>query len=100
MQECKIKKLEEAKILKDETINEIKRDSKRKTAMIIILIIASLIICFGNMKLSIDYEALKQEKEAYEDLVEMQKSMIADLEENCDKLYIELENERAGGNIE
>lgn len=94
----KIKNLEEVRMLENKTLNEIKRDSNKQIAMIIILLIISLITCFGNMKLSIDYEALKQEKEAYEDLAEMQKSMIADLEENCNKLYIELENEKDGGN--
>ena len=76
------------------TIEEIKRDLKIQTILLIIAFILVLVICFGNIKLSIDYEALKQEKEAYEDLTEMQNSMIADLEENCNKLYIELENEK------
>lgn len=98
MQECKIKTLEEAKILKDKTLNEITRDFKIQSILITILAILAIIVCFGNMKQTIDYEELKQEKEAYEDLVEMQKSMIVDLEENCNKLYIELENERDGFN--
>lgn len=80
------------------TIEEIKRDLKIQTILLIIAFILALIICFKAMQLSIDYEALKQEKEAYEDLAEMQNSMIADLEENCNKLYIELENERDGFN--
>ena len=95
MKELKSKSLEEAEILKDKTLSEIKRDFKIETALITILVILALIICFNAMKLSIDYEELKQEKEAYEDLAEMQKSMIADLEENCNKLYIDLEEYRS-----
>lgn len=76
------------------TIEEIKRDLKIQTILLIIAFILASVICFKAMKLSIDYEELKQEKEAYEYLAEMHKSMIADLEENCNKLYIELENEK------
>lgn len=95
MKELKIKSLEEAEILKDKTLSEIKRDFKIETALITILVILALIICFKAMELSIDYEELKQEKETYKDLAEMQNSMIADLEENCNKLYIDLEEYRS-----
>ena len=91
MKELKIKSLEEAEILKDKTLSEIKRDFKIETVLITILVVLALIICFKAMELSINYEALKQEKETYKDLAQMQNSMIADLEENCNKLYIELE---------
>ena len=55
-------------------------------------------VCFKSMKLAIDYEALEKEKQALEDTVEMQSSMIADLEANCKDLYIEIENLKFGGN--
>ena len=48
--------------------------------------------------LAIDYEALKKDKQALEDITEMQRSMISDLEENCKDLYIEIENLKVGGN--
>lgn len=79
MQECKIKRLEEAKILKNKTLNEIKKDFRIQSILITVLAILAIIVCFGNMKQAIDYEALKQEKEALEE-------------------YIELENMKFGGN--
>ena len=75
----------------DKTLNEIKRDFKAQTIITAILVILALIICFKAMSLAIDYEALKKEKEALEDLTEMQSSMIADLEANCKDLYLEIE---------
>ncbi len=98
MQECKIKSLEEVTQLRDTTLKEIKRDFKIRTIFMIILVILSLFICFKAMILARDYDILKQEKQALERLTETQSSMIADLEENCKDLYIELENERFGGN--
>ena len=50
------------------------------------------------MSLAIDYEALKKEKQALEEITEMQRSMISDLEANCKDLYIEIENLKFGGN--
>ena len=76
----------------------INRDLKGQRILIAILIILALIVCFKAMRLAIDYEALKKEKEALEDLTETQNSMIADLEENCKELYIEIENLKFGGN--
>lgn len=55
------------------------------------LAIVSLVIGFKHVELGIEYEALQAEKEALEDLTEMQSSMIADLEENCKDLFIQLE---------
>lgn len=98
MKQFKIKPLEEVKIQQDKTINEIKRDFKIQSIIITILIILTLIVCFGNMRLAIDYEALNKEKQALEDLTETQSSMISDLEENCKNLYIEIENLKFGGN--
>lgn len=98
MEQLKIKSLEEVKRQKDKTVLEIKRDFKIQRILIAILIILALIICFGNMKLAIDYEALKQEKHALEELTAMQKSMISDLEENCKDLFVEIENLKFGGN--
>ena len=88
----KYKTLEEVKILRDKTQQQIKRDYKIQTVLIVIVSILALIVCFKLMKLAIDYEALKKEKEALEDLTETQSSMISDLEENCKDLYIEIEN--------
>jgi hypothetical protein len=57
------------------------------------LAIVSLVIGFKHVELGIEYEALQAEKEALEDLTEMQSSMIADLEENCDNLHKQLKGE-------
>lgn len=93
-----IKKYEEVRREQNKLNNEIKRDFKIQTALIIILSIMTLIVCFKSMKLSVDYEEIKQEKKALEDITEMQRSMISDLEENCKDLYIEIENLKVGGN--
>ena len=94
----KPKKYEEVKILQDKTLNEIKRDFKAQTIIIVILVILALIICFKAWDTAVKYEALKKEKEALEDLTEAQSSMISDLEANCKDLYIEIENLKFGGN--
>ena len=94
----KPKKYEEVKILQDKTLNEIKRDYKIQTVLIVIVSILALIVCFKLMSLAIDYEALKKDKQALEDITEMQRSMISDLEANCKDLYIEIENLKFGGN--
>ena len=94
----KPKKYEEVKILQDKTLNEIKRDFKAQTIITAILVILALIVCFKAMSLAIDYEALKKDKQALEDITEMQRSMISDLEVNCKDLYIEIENLKFGGN--
>ena len=99
MQKYKIKSLEEVTRQRNRLSDEIKRDFKIQTAFMIILVILSLYICFKAMILARDYDILKQEKQALEDTVEMQSSMIADLEENCKDLYVQLENERYGGNV-
>lgn len=77
--------------------NEIKRDYKIQTVLIVIVSILALIVCFKLMSLAIDYEALKKEKKALEELTETQSSMISDLEANCKDLYIEIENLKVGG---
>ena len=89
MQKYKINNLEEITIHRNKLGDEIKRDFKIQTAIITIL---AIIVCFKSMKLAIDYESLKKEKESLEELTEMQRSMISDLEENCKNLYIEKEN--------
>lgn len=94
-----IKKYEEVRIEPNKMLNEIKRDFKIQTVLIIILVILALYICFKSMILARDYDILKQEKQELERLTETQSSMIADLEENCRDLYIELENEKFGGNV-
>lgn len=92
MQKFKIKSLEEVKMLQDKTLNEIKRDFKAQTIITAILVILALIICFMAWDTAVKYEALKKDKQALEDITEMQRSMISDLEENCKDLYIEIEN--------
>lgn len=96
----KTKKYEEVNYvaIRDTTLQEIKRDFKIQTVFMIILVILALYICFKAMILARDYDILKQEKQALEDLTETQSSMISDLEENCRDLYVQLENERFGGN--
>lgn len=91
-----IKKYEEVKILQDKTLNEIKRDFKAQTIITAILVILALIICFMAWDTAVKYEALKKDKQALEDITEMQRSMISDLEENCKDLYIEIENLKQG----
>lgn len=88
----KPKKYEEVKILQDKTLNEIKRDFKAQTIITAILVILALIICFMSWNTAVKYEALKKDKQALEDITEMQRSMISDLEANCKDLYIEIEN--------
>lgn len=92
----KPKKYEEVKILQDKTLNEIKRDFKAQTIITAILVILALIICFMSWDTAVKYEALKKDKQALEDITEMQRSMISDLEENCKDLYIEIENFKQG----
>lgn len=94
----KIKSLEEVTIQRNKLSDEIKRDYKIQTVLIVIVSILALIVCFKSMKLTIDYEALKKEKKELEDLTETQSSMISDLEANCKDLYIEIENLKFGGN--
>lgn len=94
----KIKSLEEVTIQRNKLSDEIKRDYKIQTVLIVIVSILALIVCFKLMSLAIDYEALKKEKEALEDLTKTQSSMISDLEANCKDLYIEIENLKFGGN--
>ena len=94
----KIKSLEEVTIQRNKLSDEIKRDYKIQTVLIVIVSILALIVCFKLMSLAIDYEALKKDKQALEDITEMQRSMISDLEANCKDLYIEIENLKFGGN--
>lgn len=91
MQKFKIKSLEEVKMLQDKTLNEIKRDFKAQTIITAILVILALIICFKAWDTAVKYEALKKDKEALEDTVKMQRSMISDLEETNYKLNNMLE---------
>ena len=98
MKQLKINSLEEVTKQRNKLSDEIKRDYKIQTVLIVIVSILALIVCFKSMKLAIDYEALKKEKKALEDLTETQNSMIADLEENCKDLYIEIENLKFGEN--
>lgn len=94
-----IKKHEEVRREQNRLSDEIKRDFKIQTVITVIVSILAIIVCFKAMILAIDYEALEKEKQALEDLTGTQSSMIADLEENCKDLYVQLENERYGGNV-
>lgn len=76
------------------TIKEIKIAVHIISAIAIIVCIIGIVLGANLMILSAEYEALNQEKQALEDLTEMQSSMIADLEENCKDLYIEIERLR------
>lgn len=100
MQKCKIKKQAEVKVQKSksisETINEIQKDFVIQTILIIITIILTLIVCFGNIRLARDYDILKQEKQELERLTETQSSMIADLEENLRDLFVQTEDLKEG----
>lgn len=80
------------------TIKEIKIAVHIISAIAIIVCVIGIVLGANLMILSADYEALNQEKQALEDLTEMQSSMIADLEANCKDLYIEIENLKFGGN--
>lgn len=82
----------------DKTLNETKRDFKAQTIITAILVILALIICFKAWDTAVKYEALNKDKQALEDITEMQRSMISDLEENCRELCIEIENLKVGGN--
>lgn len=76
------------------TIKEIKIAVHIISAIAIIVAIVGIVLGANLMSLSAEYEALNQEKQALEDLTETQSSMIADLEENCKDLYIEIERLR------
>ena len=80
----------------DKTLNEIKRDFKAQTIITAILIILALIICFKAWDTAVKYEALKKDKQALEDITEMQRSMISDLEANCKELFIQVEELKYG----
>lgn len=54
-------------------------------------------MCFKGLGQTVKYDALMKEKEHLETLTETQSSMISDLEDNCKDLYIEIENEKFGG---
>ena len=96
MQKFKIKSLEEVKMLQDKTLNEIKRDFKAQTIITAILVILALIICFKAWDTAVKCEELKKDKQALEDVTEMQRSMISDLEANCKDLYIQVEELKYG----
>jgi cell division protein FtsL len=62
----------------------------------VLLMVISIVIGFKHIKLGIDYGELQEEKEELEGTIEMQSSMIADLEENCKDLFIQLEELKEG----
>lgn len=78
--------------IKDKLLEAIKKEFKIQRILIVILAIVALIICFRSIKLEKSYEKLQEEKQELEATIETKDSMIADLEENCKKLGIEIEN--------
>ena len=74
-----------------ETVEEIQKSYIAVVILTILILIISAVISFKYIDLGVKYQALNQEKEALEDLTEMQSSMIADLEENCKDLFIQVE---------
>ncbi len=76
--------------------NLMKKQIKAQAILITVLIITALISCFYNMKLTIDNGSIEQEKQALEELTEMQNSMISDLEANCKDLFIQIEELKEG----
>ena len=64
----------------------INRDFKILSIFSIAMTIIALIICICAMNLSIKYEALKIENNELNKVVEMQKSIISDLQEDNIKL--------------
>lgn len=74
-----IKKYEEVRREQNRLGNEIKRDFKAQTIITAILVILALIICFMAWDTAVKYEALKKDKQALEDITEMQRKEIEDL---------------------
>lgn len=93
-----MKPIGEVKRTDNKFVADIKRDVNILTALAIVASIIGIIVCLYNLKLTIECEDLRQEKQALEDLTETQSSMIADLEENCKDLFVEIENLKFGGN--
>lgn len=58
-----------------------KQDFKRSTILVIITAMIGFTVSIMGLKLQIDYLKLEQEKESLEIIIQTQKSMIADLEE-------------------
>lgn len=58
-----------------------KQDFKRLTILVIITAMIGITVSIMGLKLQIDYLKLEQEKESLERIIQTQKSMIADLEE-------------------
>lgn len=94
----KVKPLGEVKRTENKFVADTKRDLNIQTALAIVASSIGIIVCLCNLKLTIECEDLKKEKEALEELTETQSSMISDLEANCKDLYIEIENLKFGGN--
>lgn len=69
-----------------------KQENKFLKIIVAILIILNLFISLKSLKLAIEYEALKIDKEDLEKIIETQSSMIADLEETNYKIWEEMNN--------
>ena len=73
------------------TIKEIKIAVHIISAIAIIVCVIGIVLGANLMILSAEYEALEREKQALEELAEIQKNMINDLEINCTDLFIQVE---------
>ena len=93
-----MKPIGEVKRTDNKFVADIKRDVNILTALAIVASIIGVAVCLYNLKLTIECEDLRQEKQALEEFSETQSSMISDLEANCKDLYIEIENLKFGGN--
>ena len=74
-----------------EEYNLIKKQVKAQALLIVALIITALISVFYNMKLTIEYKALNQEKQALENLTEVQSNTITKLRGDNSNLGTQIE---------
>ena len=91
-----MKPLGDVKRTENKFVADIKRDLNIQTALAIVASVIGIIVCLCNLKLTIECEDLRQEKQALEDLTEAQSSMISDLEANCKDLFIQVEELKYG----
>ena len=63
-----------------EYITITKKEKKAIIIMTVILMLTNIILCFKGMKLMSEYKQLEQEKEALEDIIQIQKERIQEIE--------------------
>lgn len=76
--------------------DSINRDFKILSKVSIGMTIIALIISIACMKLGIENDSLKIENKELSKAIEMKDSMIADLEENCSELFVQVEELKYG----